>query len=206
MYKIFCTIYLSIFGFFTKTDTVLPVFNRIFTEWSCTITDNVVATLFDARACLVYLFCSLMTVQFRQIACLNALSRIKSSARQVVVPSSQYITVFQTAYQANLPILYRQTHAKMALLVASRPPVPHGQITSTIYGHLREGRYDEAIQILEYELQVPVCLGCQIDHRSDHKLSKLVPRPPVNISSVACAELSNKQGSPVPAGFCPLSV
>ena len=45
----------------------------------------------------------------------------------------------------------------MALLVASRPPVPHGQVTSTIYGHLREGRYDEAIQILEYELQVPVC-------------------------------------------------
>ncbi|DBA87125.1 TPA: hypothetical protein ACH3X2_005245 [Trebouxia sp. C0005] len=41
----------------------------------------------------------------------------------------------------------------MALLVASRPPVPPGQITSTIYGHLREGRCNEAIQILEYELQ-----------------------------------------------------
>lgn len=42
----------------------------------------------------------------------------------------------------------------MALLAASRPPVSQGQVTSTIYGHLREGRYDEAIQILEWELQV----------------------------------------------------
>lgn len=29
-----------------------------------------------------------------------------------------------------------------------------GQVTATIYGHLREGRHDEAIQILEWELQV----------------------------------------------------
>ena len=42
----------------------------------------------------------------------------------------------------------------MALLVAGRAPVPQGQVTSTIYGHLGNGRYDEAIQILEYELQV----------------------------------------------------
>ncbi len=46
----------------------------------------------------------------------------------------------------------------MALLVASRPPVPPGQVTSTIYGHLREGRCNEAIQILEYELQVVIFL------------------------------------------------
>ena len=41
----------------------------------------------------------------------------------------------------------------MALL-GSRPPVPSGQLTSTVYAHLREGHYDDAIQILEYELQV----------------------------------------------------
>ena len=40
-------------------------------------------TIFDARACLVYLFYALMAVQFRQIACLNAPSRIKASARLV---------------------------------------------------------------------------------------------------------------------------
>ena len=42
----------------------------------------------------------------------------------------------------------------MALLIGSRPPVPSGQLTSTVYAHLREGHYDDAIQILEYELQV----------------------------------------------------
>ena len=42
----------------------------------------------------------------------------------------------------------------MALLIASRPPVSQGQVTATIYGHLREGRFEAAIQILEWELQV----------------------------------------------------
>lgn len=54
----------------------------------------------------------------------------------------------------------------MALLVASRPPVSQGQLTATIYGHLKEARYDEAIQILEWELQVLAAHTCS-------KLSKL---------------------------------
>ena len=47
----------------------------------------------------------------------------------------------------------------MASLAAGRPPVPPGQLTATIYAHLRDARYDEAIQVLEYELQVSVCKG-----------------------------------------------
>ncbi|KAL3133916.1 hypothetical protein ABBQ32_008370 [Trebouxia sp. C0010 RCD-2024] len=41
----------------------------------------------------------------------------------------------------------------MALLVANRSPVAQGQVTASIYGHIREGRYDDAIHILEWELQ-----------------------------------------------------
>lgn len=54
----------------------------------------------------------------------------------------------ESQLQAALPGLL------MALLVASRSPVSQGQVTATIYGHLQEGRYDDAIHILEWELQV----------------------------------------------------
>lgn len=94
----------------------------------------------------------------------------------------------------------------MALLVASRPPVPQGQVTSTIYGHLREGRYDEAVQILEYELQVNV----SPDHTADHTLHTqhhTISSVMNDIQHVHCfTELSNKQGSSVIAGICSLPV
>jgi hypothetical protein len=93
----------------------------------------------------------------------------------------------------------------MALLVASRPPVPPGQMTSTIYGHLREGRCNEAIQILEYELQVGRLLDLSLITELISIFSKVQWLRLVNLS-YAFAELSYKQSSAVVASICTLSV
>lgn len=93
----------------------------------------------------------------------------------------------------------------MALLVASRPPVPPGQMTSTIYGHLREGRCNEAIQILEYELQVGRLLDLSLITELISIYSKVLWLRLVNLS-YAFAELSYKQSSAVVASICTLSV
>lgn len=92
----------------------------------------------------------------------------------------------------------------MALLVASRPPVPPGQMTSTIYGHLREGRCNEAIQILEYELQVVKFLGLSLITALIRTFSIVSLLHLVNRS--ASAELSYKQGSAFIASICTFSV
>ena len=94
----------------------------------------------------------------------------------------------------------------MALLVASRPPVPPGQVTSTIYGHLREGRCNEAIQILEYELQVVKFLGLSLITALIRTFSKVSLLHLVNRSTGASAELSYKQGSAFIASICTFSV
>ena len=82
----------------------------------------------------------------------------------------------------------------MALLVASRPPVPPGQMTSTIYGHLRDGRCNEAVQILEYELQVvrllvlsliTECGGCTLS--TCHMLLQSFPTSRAALSLLAFA-------------------
>lgn len=49
-----------------------------------------------------------------------------------------------------------------------------GQVTATIYGHFREGRYDEAIQILEWELQVVAALSLPPDQQDQQSGWSLV--------------------------------
>jgi len=93
----------------------------------------------------------------------------------------------------------------MALLVASRPPVPPGQVTSTIYGHLREGRCNEAIQILEYELQVVIFLVLSLITELISTFNKVQWVRVVNLS-YASTELSYKQSSTFIASVCTLSV
>ncbi len=93
----------------------------------------------------------------------------------------------------------------MALLVASRPPVPPGQVTSTIYGHLREGRCNEAIQILEYELQVVHFLVLSLITELISTFNKVQWVRVVNLS-YASTELSYKQSSTFIASVCTLSV
>lgn len=78
----------------------------------------------------------------------------------------------------------------MALLVANRSPVAQGQVTASIYGHIREGRYDDAIHILEWELQV------------NPLISKIrQPRAALKTSGFT-AELSHEPGSTVNDGVC----
>lgn len=74
-----------------------------------------------------------------------------------------------------------------------------GQVTTTIYGHLREARYDEAIQILEWELQVFADLSLPPDQQDQLSGWSLCCKFKV------AAELSHKPGSAVLAGICPVS-
>ena len=105
----------------------------------------------------------------------------------------------------------------MALLIASRPPVSQGQLTATIYGHLKEGRYDEAIQILEWELQVLAVYPCnklvqnqtdQQDHQPASKLlltNLIASRLLLHSIIIAAAEFPHKPSSAVFAGICTVS-
>lgn len=76
----------------------------------------------------------------------------------------------------------------------------HGQVTATIYGHLRESKYDEAIQILEWELQVTADF-LQFDQQDQQTGLSLVLYKTHSVT----AELSHKPGSIVLAGICPVS-
>lgn len=75
-----------------------------------------------------------------------------------------------------------------------------GQVTATIYEHIRESRYDEAIQILEWELQVTAEFFLFDQQDQQTGLSLVLHK----IHSVT-AELSHKPGSTVLAGICPVS-